>query len=551
MKKLFQRSGVDLLAALLPLIIMLCIVTAEIIRGSMKNESPTISSDFNYGWVTESGAEISAERLPKGRLVISHSLTGTDISDRDLCFKTSNANVRVLFDDKTAYEYRFVPVTPLFGKSYGMRINMVPIPVGASAVTLELEPLYENGSADLSKITIEESGEFLNALYRKELPGFSLCVLLFLYGASMLVIGLMTKGTSDKKTVDFFSLGAFSMLIGIYSSNETCVLQLITERPEVVRFCAALALMFISYFPVSFVASVTHQRGTVCLPILSAMIILNFVLTVTLSMTGVSDVALMLTFSHICIAIAVFMTFFLMRRAIKNKTNDRGFLHTVVIGMSSAMAGAAVDLVRFIAIKNRILGNSLFTRAGVLIFVLLMGMHLMRVRTRLAVEKERSELMETLAYTDGLTGINNRLAFHKKESEIRNEHINCTVVQLDINDLKKVNDEYGHAEGDRRIIDAVSIITESFSEIGTCYRTGGDEFIVIVQQSDETGVKNALAALEEKAAAYNEKNAPPVPMQIAYGYAKYTACEDMLEAAEQLADKRMYEKKKQMKSNNN
>ena len=548
MKKIFQNSGVNLFAALLPLVILLCIVTAEIFRGKSGVSTP-ISSDLTYGWVAEGGEEISAERLPKGSLVITHSLTDTDISGRDLCFKTSNADVRALFDDNAAYEYRFVPETRLFGKSYGTRVNIVPIPEGASSVTLELEPLYENGTAGISQIEIEESGEFLNGLYRKELPGFSLCVLLFLYGATMLTIGIMTKNTSESKTIDFFSLGAFSMLIGIYSVNETCVLQLFSERPDVVRFCAAIALMFIPYFPVSFVASVTHQRSTVFLPILSVMIILNFIATVTLSLAGVSDVALMLPFSHVCIAAAVFMTFFLMRRAVKNKTNDRGFLHTVIMGMSSAMAGAVVDLIRYIAIKNRILGNSLFTRVGVLIFVVLMGIHLLRQRTRLAVERERSELMESLAYTDGLTGLNNRLAFHKKESEIRKDRISCTVVQLDINDLKKVNDVYGHSEGDRRIIEAVNIINESFSDIGTCYRTGGDEFIVIVQQGDESDVEKAVRALEEKSAAYNEKNAPPVPMQIAYGYALCTAKEDMLEAAEQLADKRMYEKKKQMKSN--
>ena len=54
--------------------------------------------------------------------------------------------------------------------------------------------------------------------------------------------------------------------------------------------------------------------------------------------------------------------------------------------------------------------------------------------------------------------------------------------------------------------------------------------------------------MEKAAAAYNAKAKPPVPLQIAYGYAHYTTQADMLEAAEKLADERMYEKKRAMKA---
>ena len=547
MKELFQKKGSIVFAALLPVVILLIVVLGDVIFFGASEDSRHVSYDLSEGWYDESGKKISVSSLPKGDVAMTHSLSDSDTQGRDLCFKTTNANVRILYDGKVSYEYKYTSQTPLYGKSYGMRLNMADIPDDVSSVTLELEPLYENVAVGISLITIEDSGFYLNDLYQRELPGFAMCVLLFLYGAMMLGIGIMNMISSERNNIDFFSLGAFSVLIAIYSVNEAFVLQLFTERPDIVRFCAAAALMFISYFPVSFVASVTHQRNTVFLPILFAYCTLNFIVTVVLSLLGVSDVALMLTFSHIAIAAAVFMTFYLMRRAIRKKTNDKRLLQTIVTGMSCAMTGAGIDLARYLLVKNRVFGNSFFTRAGVFTLVMIMGIYLMRERTRLAVEKERSKLMETLAYTDGLTGLNNRLAFHQKESEIREGQLGCTVIQLDINDLKKVNDIYGHAEGDRHIIGAVDIIRECFSDIGSCYRTGGDEFIVIAQNCDEPAVTAALAALETKSAEYNEKNAPPVPMQIAYGYARYAAKSDKLEAAEQLADKRMYEKKKQMK----
>ena len=544
--KLFKKNGSVVVTAFLPLIILTIIVLIECVLGGVSNQRSSVSPDFTEGWHTLSGEEISLSQLPKESVSIQHSLAGKDTVGKAICFKTSDSNITVSFDENTAYEYQYVQRWALYGKSYGMYFHTVPIPNDASTVTVKLTPLYEAAAPRISMLRIEKSGEFLNSLYQTELPGFALCVLILLYGVMMLIVGILTRGTSESSNIDFFSLGAFSILIGVYSVNETGVLQMITERPEFVRFCAAVSLMFISYFPVSFIASVTHQRKTVCLPILFLQNILNFAVTVLLSLLGISDVARMLTLSHIGIAAAVIMTFYLMWQAVRKKTNDKNFLHTIITGMSFAMAGAGVDLLRYLLIPNRLLGNSIFTRVGVLIFVVLMGIHLMRERARIAVERERSALMEKLAYTDGMTGLPNPRAFYEKETEIRTQQIDCIVVQLDINNLKRVNDIYGHVPGDRHIIGAANIISSCFADIGTCFRTGGDEFIVIAQE--ELAVKNALEELETMMQHYNETEKPPVPMQIAYGYAIYSAQTDVLETVEQLADQRMYEKKKLMKS---
>ena len=546
--KIFQNRESILLPALLPLIMLLLIIAGELFFHKPPDESHSMLGNFFDGWCTPDGSELTTSHLPKGNVVMENSFDKRDINAKELCFKTSDCNIRVFFDGKIAYDYTFMPCTPLFGKSYGTRIHTAAIPEDASTVTIEIVPLYESMAARISLLSVEESGMFLKDIYHQELPRFALCTLIALYGVLMLIVGIVTRETTESTTIDFFSLGGFAILTGIYSANETLILQLYTERPDAVRFCAATALIFISYFPVSFIASVTHQRDTVCLPIQFILVVLNFVVTAVLSLLGISDVALMLPFAHFNIATAVVMTSYLMWRTIKKKTNNMAFLQTIITGMSFAMGGAVLDVLRYVLIPGRILSNSFFTRAGVLTFAILTGIHLMRERARLAVEKERTVLMEKLAYTDGLTGLENRLAFNMKENEIRNQRIQCIVVQLDINNLKKVNDVYGHAEGDRHIIGASDILIKAFSELGICYRTGGDEFIVIVLKGAESDVTHALTVIDELSKAYNENEKPPVPLQIAYGYAQYSAQDDLLENAEKLADERMYEKKKQMKN---
>ena len=122
----------------------------------------------------------------------------------------------------------------------------------------------------------------------------------------------------------------------------------------------------------------------------------------------------------------------------------------------------------------------------------------------------------------------------------------CIIIQLDINDLKKVNDTYGHAEGDTHITSAANIIKKSF-KLGDCYRTGGDEFIVIMNNGSEEELQEALNDMHSMIDKYNETEKPPVNLAIAYGYAMYEHRKDTFSVAEKLADERMYLKKREMK----
>ena len=116
------------------------------------------------------------------------------------------------------------------------------------------------------------------------------------------------------------------------------------------------------------------------------------------------------------------------------------------------------------------------------------------------------------------------------------------------NDLKLVNDNYGHSEGDRHIIAASRVIRESFGRIGSCYRTGGDEFIAVIQGKNQDEIEKAEQKFNELISEYNSAEEPPVKLAIAYGISKYEVGEDNPEKAEREADKRMYEMKKKMKS---
>ena len=85
------------------------------------------------------------------------------------------------------------------------------------------------------------------------------------------------------------------------------------------------------------------------------------------------------------------------------------------------------------------------------------------------------------ARTDELTGIYNRRAGQEmlagRMETARQENKIITMALVDVNELKKINDEYGHAEGDRLLVCMVSVMKDSLREQDMVFRLGSDEFI--------------------------------------------------------------------------
>ena len=94
-----------------------------------------------------------------------------------------------------------------------------------------------------------------------------------------------------------------------------------------------------------------------------------------------------------------------------------------------------------------------------------------------------STILERLSFTDELTQINNRNAL-RRDWNTFSEKV-YSVMMLDIDDFKDYNDTYGHLVGDMVIRETARLLVEQFGP-ECCYRVGGDEFLVISEEVDET-----------------------------------------------------------------
>jgi len=167
-----------------------------------------------------------------------------------------------------------------------------------------------------------------------------------------------------------------------------------------------------------------------------------------------------------------------------------------------------------------------------------------------AVALENQRLMrekDVLARTDGLTGVFNRSYLELAlDQTMRAVHRNGGLVSLlfiDVDDLKTVNDQRGHQAGDRILRDLAGLLAESCRETDTVARYGGDEFVVLMPDTDARGARQVLAKIDRAIETRNETTSDEIPLRASMGLqtSGWSNPEELLLAA----DRSMYEMKRQ------
>lgn len=164
--------------------------------------------------------------------------------------------------------------------------------------------------------------------------------------------------------------------------------------------------------------------------------------------------------------------------------------------------------------------------------------------------KDIEEIQENSAYReialkDKLTGLNNRYAFDKDIASISSDSIeNLGIISMDINNLKYYNDNFGHMMGDILIKEASKLISSVFTNV---YRTGGDEFVAIVNDETVEILDEKKETLVRKTIKYNKDSTNDLLLEIAVGYSKYKFGDKSYEQILTRSDAEMYKHKEQLK----
>jgi diguanylate cyclase (GGDEF)-like protein len=168
-------------------------------------------------------------------------------------------------------------------------------------------------------------------------------------------------------------------------------------------------------------------------------------------------------------------------------------------------------------------------------------------------QKKMEQQLEIMANTDMLTGCYNRraglLILETQMKQAKRDLAPLTICFVDVNNLKCINDKFGHAEGDE-VIKAVSkSITQVLRASDILCRLGGDELLAVLPKCNNEQAQQMGKRISKIFDFYNKENGKPYAISASVGFAEFKHDKDIaIDEFISLADKEMYQNKQAFKA---
>lgn len=199
----------------------------------------------------------------------------------------------------------------------------------------------------------------------------------------------------------------------------------------------------------------------------------------------------------------------------------------------------------FYPIKWEIASLSFFTVAGTFIQILIPSIYSSWHCATFSLFLFYLLLSEFEGSFDTMTKLYNRAAFDKAVTKLKSKK-KFSVIVMDINKFKEINDTFGHEYGDTILKEVATIVRDSFDSSCSCYRIGGDEFCTICRHTDKDKLDYQLESITNSLAKERQKDRC-LPM-VSYGYSIFEGDKTLdFKKIFKEADEQMYMYKKNEK----
>ena len=345
-------------------------------------------------------------------------------------------------------------------------------------------------------------------------------------------------------------LGLFALIIGTFMLTDNRMLQLILRNGHIYHTIAELSMTLITIPLFLYLGKMYSEYSVIMVQGACLLSAIDFAVCFGLNLSGIRDYHQSLRLTHITYGILIAIVIYAMVKGFYQNRKQhlkQNLYHN--IGILCLSFGTLLDVL--LLWFGNAPETSFFTRIGVLLFLL---MEAIQVTIRLMAnyqEGVRTQLLSRLAYHDGLTDLLNRTSYMeelKKLDESHNFHV--LLALYDVNNLKYMNDTYGHQKGDEMIRRVADALREHLGPLGKCYRIGGDEFVFLSTVPDPE--KEFLKCQKEFEASLGTLKLPdgtdrPITVAMGYSILSHNMSRSMEDVVQE-ADTKMYEAKRKMKA---
>lgn len=477
--------------------------------------------------------------------VISGTIKVDDSVGNILAFYSFHQTIRVFADNQLIYRYPVLNDNPL-SHSPGYNWNFVTLPNKVNNIEIELSSPYNSCLKNVPDFFVGNSFSVPAHIIATGIFPFAICIIMMILGIIMVAYHCVIS-KNVKTDGKLLKLGIFAILLSLWSVNECRVTVLIMQNNLVTSYFSLLSLMIL---PIPFAAFVRtfYEDDSSIWDIFCKIDLFQIFYCIVMQLIDMYDLRETLWTTHAMICLLLIIIFIQSIKLLKSRTHSRMVkLHIICVIVCSI--SLITDLAAYYC---GFWGGNTFGRIGFLTYIVVLCVASTGESASLMKKGLEANAYQTLAYTDQMTGLNNRTCFNIDFEKLSKTPDDVMIIDFDLNNLKYANDTFGHSIGDQYIKNCANIISEIFNGIGKCYRVGGDEFVAIIEKSSSLDSTMYLAMLESSVDALNRENKRQglkVPkMQIAYGCAVYSPSLDKnLEETYNRADKLMYEDKKAKK----
>ena len=505
-------------------------------------------ADFSDGWITSNGEPADFSHI-SGTYTVSRQVPALT-QDTTLFFFYKSSNVTVKIGDRLIYD-TLKPTGAFFGETPGASYASLPIyrEDSGSTITLVIDNPYGDGSGKISHLYLGRSEDILLNRIRDKAPGFAISFLIASLGIAFILFYLPLR----KKHIigsEMLYLGLFALIIGTFMLTDNRMLQLILRNGHIYHTIAELSMTLITIPLFLYLGKMYSEYSVIMVQGACLLSAIDFAVCFVLNLSGTLDYHESLRLTHITYGILIAMVIYAMIKGFYQHRKQHLFQNLYHnIGILCLSCGTLLDVL--LLWFGNAPETSFFTRIGVLLFLL---MEAIQVTIRLMSnyqEGVRTQLLSRLAYHDGLTDLLNRTSYMeelKKLDESHNFHV--LLALYDVNNLKYVNDTYGHQKGDEMIRRVADALREHLGPLGKCYRIGGDEFVFLSTVPDPE--KEFLKYQKEFEASLGTLKLPdgterPITVAMGYSILSHNMSQSMDDIVQE-ADTKMYEAKRKMKA---
>ena len=444
---------------------------------------------LNKGWYyqTEDGNEV--EFTTPGKISTSvkkpfeiyTTFHEAMLKEEFLGFRSMQQEVLVSLDDKVIYSFENAGNIPTFPRAPGSAWHIVKLPEIDSEQVLKIstKSFYSNYQGQISELMLGSKSAILFHIAKIYFPAVFMSILVLMFAVAVIFYGVYIYKIRRSSNLIYF--GLFAFLLGIWFFAESRFIQFFVGNVLIAYQMVFLSIALMPIPGLLFFSNALQPKNQRFYDALCIVACINFFAMVIAQTLGLVDFFEWMPISHSIIILSMILFFHTMVECIRNDSYKKSKF--VFVGFSVFSFSAMLNIIYFY-VSDRF-DSAILLRLGTLLALIIIAKGEVDKNLELIRMGFEAAAYKRAAYTDGLTQLSNRFAFDTTLKELEqtelDENIDNAICVLDVDGLKYANDTYGHWMGDQLICTMADTIRTVFSEIGKCFRIGGDEFAVVLQ----------------------------------------------------------------------